>query len=73
MDILSGETNVNIKFASFLKGVHSKGSKFFPFREDPFQLGVGVQGKQTGSHKSCFPCQKIMKIYHVHPVSLAQV
>ena len=35
--------------------LQGKGSKFFPFRADPFQNGLGVQ-KQAGSHKSCLPC-----------------
>ena len=32
-------------------------SNFFSFREDPFSEEDWCTGKQTGSNKSCFPCQ----------------
>ena len=43
-------------FASLVKrDLHKKGSKFFPFREDPFSKGSQCAGIQTGSHKHCVP------------------
>ena len=46
------------------------GSKFFPFRADPFSEGASCAGKQTVSHKSCLPCIKWLNIYHVYSVFL---
>ena len=55
-------------FAPFYRGVFSKrkefaphGSKFFPSRVDPFLEGNWGTGKQTESHKSCLPCEKIVE------------
>ena len=57
---------------SFWKGAYSKrkefapkGSKFFPFRVDPFLEGSRCPGKQAGNHKSCLPCQKWQKFYQM--------
>ena len=30
-------------------------SEFFPLRVDPILKGLHYSGKQTGSHKGCFP------------------
>ena len=64
MDTLSGETTVKIVLASLLKRGLSKmkefaphGSKFFPFRVDPFSQGTWCAESQTGSHKNCLPCK----------------
>ena len=34
-----------------------KGSKFFPFRVDPFPKGACCAGKVKENHKSCLPCK----------------
>ena len=39
-------------------------SKLFPFRVDPFSDWIWCTVKQTGSHKSCLPCTKWLKIYN---------
>ena len=66
---LQGRQLCQSDLLSFLKGVFSKrkefaplGSKFFPFRVDPFSEEALYAGKQTGSHKSCLPCKKKSKI-----------
>ena len=41
---------------SLRKEFAPKGSKFFPFRVDPFSEGTDVQASKTGSHKSCHSC-----------------
>ena len=42
------------------------GSKFFPFRDDPFIEESWHAVKQKGSHKICLPWQKNGgNIYHV--------
>ena len=33
------------------------GSKFFPFRLDPFSEGDWCAGKRMGSHKCLLPCE----------------
>ena len=55
---------VKIVFVPFSKGVYSirkefapTGSKFFPYRIDPFSEGDSCTGKQTGNHKCCLPCK----------------
>ena len=37
------------------KRICSFRSKFFSLRVDPIFRGLHCSGKQTGSHKSCFP------------------
>ena len=61
----------------YWKGVYSKrkefaprGSKFYPFRVDPFSEGYWREGKQSGSHKSCIPFQKWREIHQVNRVFL---
>ena len=65
--------NNKIGLHPFWNRVYSKrkefapcGSKFFPFRVDPFSRGACNVGKQTGSHKSSLPCNKWQKIYHLY-------
>ena len=41
------------------------GSKFFPLRVHPFSEGALCAGKQTGGHKSCFPCKKMMNLKNI--------
>ena len=60
--------SVKIDFSLFWKGVYSKrkesaplGSRFFPFRVDPFLEGVWYIGMQTRSHKSCLPLQNMVE------------
>ena len=74
-----GGSPIKIIFASLLKKrVYSKwkefapvgGSKFFPFRVDPFLNGHGVQGKQIGSHESCLSYKNCENIYRVCQVPL---
>ena len=43
---------------STFKGKTSLGKEFFPL--NPSLEGTWCAGKQTGSHKSCPPCQKIV-------------
>ena len=67
IDTFLGEvTRLELLLAPFWKGVFSKrkeiapfGSKFFPFREDPFSERDCWAGKQTGNHKSCLPCRLV--------------
>ena len=42
-------------------------SKFFPLRVDPIMKRLHCPGKQTGSHKSCFPLQNWWKKMEVYP------
>ena len=66
VDILSGKTNLlKWSFASPLKRVCSKrkefgplGSKFFPFRTDPFPEGIWCAEKQSGSHQKVVSLNK---------------
>ena len=54
-------------FCFLLKRVPSCGSTFFHFRVDIFfHKEIGVNGKQTESHKSCLSCQKWRNIYHLY-------
>ena len=43
---------------SEMKEVALMGATFFPFRVDSLSEGTWCEGKQTGSHESCLPCQK---------------
>ena len=43
------------------------GSKFFPFKVDPFQNGTLYAGTETGNHKSCLSCEIWWKIHQVYP------
>ena len=77
IDTLSGETTLSKLFCPIPKWIYTirkefapKGSKFFPYRVDPFSEGAGRMGgavKQTGSHESCLLWRKI---YHVYSVPL---
>ena len=51
------------------------GSIFFPSGVDPFWEEAWYAGKQTGSHKRCFPCivDKRWKIYKVCLVSFRYI
>ena len=72
-------TTLTIIFSPCAKGVYSKrkefaptGSKFFPFRVDPFQKGIGIH-KSKQEVISCLPCQKNGgKIYQVYPFTLSK-
>ena len=62
---LKGNGDKLLFFFPFWKRVYYKreefaplGSKFFPFRVDPFSEGDWCIGTQTGSHKSYLPCKK---------------
>ena len=65
----SGETNsINIVFVPFWKGVHSikkefapRGSKFFPYRVDPFPKEFGVQWSKQEVTKVVSPGRKGVK------------
>ena len=62
-------------FTHFQKVIYSKrkefapkGSKFFPFREDPFSEAIWWAGKQNGSQKkTCLPAKKMAE--HLPSVS----
>ena len=77
MDIFQGRQLSH--FASLLKGVYSKrkefaplGSKFFPFRVDPFSEGIWYADMQTESHKNCLLGNKWWKIQQAYSVPVTQ-
>ena len=53
---------------SFQTGI-SMGSKFFPFRGDPFSERDLPAVKQIGGHKNCLTCQKCWKNLNVNPLA----
>ena len=67
-----GANSFLLEYTSFKKGLVVQDSKkevtkdVFPFRVDPFSKGDCCAGLQKGSHKSCLPCKKGRKIYHVY-------
>ena len=65
---LKGGNSFKMGLPLFWNGVYSKrkefaplGSKFFPFRVDPFSEENLCSGKPTGSHKSYLPCKVCQK------------
>ena len=46
------------------------GSKFFPFRVDPFSEGTLFAKKQAETYKSYLPCLKRQEIFQVYPWSV---
>ena len=78
MNSLSKEITLKYGFDPSWKWVYSTwkefaplGSKFFPFRVDPFSEEHWWTGKPTGSHKNCLHCQKWRKIYQVYSITLS--
>ena len=74
IDTLSVEATLIIVFASLLKRVYSErkefaplGSKFFPFRIDPFQKRLGLQESKEVTEVFSFvkECGKSTKSSHV--------
>ena len=70
-----GGNSVKLFLPPFWKGVYFNrkefaphGSKFFPFRVDPFSDRTWLAEKQTGSHKSCLLCKTEAEIYHVYQI-----
>ena len=64
-------------FVPYQKGVYSikkefapTGSKFFPYRADLISEGDWCAAKQTGSHKSCLPCEKWQQDLEVYPFTI---
>ena len=73
--MLLGAATAIFVFASLLKWgqlikerICSSRSKFLSFRVDPILEGVNCPGKQTGSHRSCFPLK--MEEKHGLPIHL---
>ena len=65
-----GDNSVKVVFAPFWKGTYSKrkefapiGSKFFPFRVDPFQIGTDVQERKQELTKVVSLVKKWQKNY----------
>ena len=54
------------------KNLHPKGafgSKFFPFKAEPFPEEGWYAGKKTGSHKSCPPCKMVENPLYYFPLT----
>ena len=63
----SNSTTITFSFFPLFSQVNGKNllprSKFSPLRVGPILKGLCYPGKQTGNHKSCFPCKKSIELH----------